>query len=255
MCTAVVSFEPDSRFPVLLVGVRDEFTSRPWEPPAAHWADRPSLIGGRDLLAGGTWLAVDPAVPRAACILNGHGPLAPEGIRASRGELPLLLAADGDLDDLEPKRYDPFHLLGAEPDTVRLWSWDGDELTERTLTPGLHTVVNSGLEGRGGRYTGPGMDEMAARIAYFRPLLAAAHRPEPGDGPTAAAWGEWLPLTDGGGLDPGDPRALVIRRDLGEGRIWGTGSISLVALARDGLRYDFSGSPGDPAAWRTVLPR
>jgi hypothetical protein len=254
MCTAVVSFEPGSPIPVLLVGVRDEFASRPWEPPARHWADRPSLIGGRDLLAGGTWLAVDPAVPRAACVLNGHGPLAPEGIRASRGELPLRLAADGGLGDVEPKRYDPFHLLGAEPGIVRMWSWDGDEFTERTLAPGLHTVVNSGLEGRGGRHTGPGTDEMAARIAYFRPLLAAAHRPEPGDGP-AAAWGEWLPLVGGAGLDPGDRRALVVRRDLGDGRIWGTGSISLVALARDGLRYDFSGTPGDPGAWRTVLVR
>jgi hypothetical protein len=254
MCTAVVSFEPDSIFPVLLVGVRDEFASRPWEPPAGHWTDRPSLIGGRDLLAGGTWLAVDPDVPRAACILNGHGPLAPEGIRASRGELPLRLVAEGGLGDFEPKRYDPFHLLGAEPDAVRMWSWDGEELTEQNLTSGLHIIVNSGLEGRGGRHTGPGMDEMAARVAYFRPLLATARRPEPGAGPTVPAWGEWLPLIDGDGLDRDDPRALVVRRDLGEGRIWGTGSISLVALTRDGLRYDFSGVPGDPRAWRTVHP-
>jgi hypothetical protein len=254
MCTAVVSFEPGSRFPVLLVGVRDEFASRPWEPPGRHWADRPALVGGRDLLAGGTWLAVHPAVPRAACILNGHGRLAPEGIRASRGELPLRLAADGGLGDLETKRYDPFHLLGAGPDAVRMWSWDGDELTERALDPGLHVVVNSGLEGRGDPAGGPGVAEMAARIAYFRPLLAAAPRPDPGRGPTAAAWDRWLPLVDGGGLDVADPRALVISRDLGDGRIWGTGSISLVALARDGLRYDFTAAPGDPRAWRTVLP-
>lgn len=54
MCTALVSFDPSAPVPVLLVGVRDEFTDRAWEPPAAHWPDRPSLIGGRDLLAGGT---------------------------------------------------------------------------------------------------------------------------------------------------------------------------------------------------------
>jgi Transport and Golgi organisation 2 len=254
MCTAVVSFQPGSRFPVLLAGIRDEFASRPWEPPGRHWADRPALIGGRDLLAGGTWLAVAPAAARAACVLNGHGPLAPEGIRASRGELPLLLAADGGLGDLEPERYDPFHLLGMEPDAVHAWSWDGDELTERTLTPGLHIMVNSGLEGRGGPHPGAAVEEMAARVAYFRPLLAAARRPEPVTGPTAEAWGEWLPLVDGAGLDRGDPRALVVRRDVGDGRIWGTSSISLVALGRDGPRYDFSDKPGDPRAWRAVLP-
>ena len=43
-----------------------------------------------------------------------------------------------------------------------------------------------------------------------------------------------------------------MRRDLGPGRIWGTTSISLVALSPDGVRYDFTGTPGDPAAWYPV---
>jgi hypothetical protein len=238
---------------VLLVGVRDEFAVRPWTAPARHWPDRPGLVGGIDLQAGGTWLAVDAAVPRAACILNGHGLLAPEAIRRSRGELPLLMAAEGKLDGVEPERYDPFHLIGAEADAVRLWSWDGEELSERSLGPGLHIVVNSGPEGLGGRHTGPGTDEMAARVAHFRPLLARAVRPQPADaGSTTQAWGEWLPIVDGDGLDRMDPRALVVQRELPDGLVWGTGSISLVALWPGGLRYDFSAIPGDPAAWARV---
>lgn len=257
MCTAVVSIVPQSPVPVLLVGVRDEFVMRPWAPPARHWPDRPGLIGGLDLQAGGTWLAADPAVPRAACILNGPGPLAPEKIRLSRGELPLLVAAGGKLAGIEPERYDPFFLIGAEPTAVRLWSWDGQELTEQTLAPGLHLVVNSGPEGNGGRHEAPGAEAMAARIAHFRPLLLGARRPEPdsAEGATADAWGEWLALVDGDGLDREDPRALVVRRDLGDGRIWGTGSITLVALRPDGLRYDFSAAPGDPAAWHFIDQR
>ena len=58
--------------PLLLLGVRDEFAGRPWQPPARHWPGSP-LIGGRDEQAGGTWLAVHPAVPRVGCILNGRG--------------------------------------------------------------------------------------------------------------------------------------------------------------------------------------
>lgn len=242
MCTAIVHFDPSASVPVLLAGVRDEFAERPWAPPGRHWKDNPSLIGGQDLQAGGTWLAVDPALPRAACILNAEGPMAPEAVRRSRGDLPLLLAAQGKLDGMDPALYDPFHLIGVEPDAVRLWSWNGVQLTERRLGPGLHMVVNSGLEGELPGH--PGAADMMARIAHFRPLLAAAARPEPREGTTAQAWGEWLPLVGGAGLELSDPAALVLRRELSAGRIWGTGSISLVGLRRDGVRYDFTAVPG-----------
>ncbi len=50
-------------------------------------------------------------------------------------------------------------------------------------------IVNSGLEGEG-QLEGETEDAyMAARLAHFRPRLAAAPRPEPGDGPVERAWG------------------------------------------------------------------
>lgn len=258
MCTTVISVDPHSDVPVLLVGVRDEFSDRPWLPPARHWPERPELVGGVDLQAGGTWLAVRPDVPRVACVLNGHGEAAPEAGRLTRGELPLRLAADGEFGGLEAERYDPFHLVCATPDAVRLWSWNGRTLTERTLGSGLHVVVNSGLEGADD-HEGPGDEQMRARIDYFRPLLEKAPRPEPSAGDGADdrravdgtrdvgvehAWGAWLPLVSGAGLDPADERALVLRRTI-ETRQWGTSSLSLVALARTGARYDFCGNPAD----------
>src|ERR1700761_276541 len=72
MCTGAVSLAPDAPVPLLLLGVRDEFTGRPWRPPARHWPGSP-LIGGIDEQAGGTWLAVHPGVPRVACLLNSRG--------------------------------------------------------------------------------------------------------------------------------------------------------------------------------------
>ncbi|GAA4292309.1 hypothetical protein GCM10023178_77780 [Actinomadura luteofluorescens] len=66
------------------------------------------------------------------------------------------------------------------------------------------------------------------------------------------AWGAWLPLVDGDGLPRADHRALLPLLDLGDGRVWGTTSVSLVALGRTGLRYDFSAVPGDPRAWTRV---
>src|SRR4051812_23307899 len=114
MCTAIIGYAPSARVPLLLAGVRDELTDRAWRPPTRHWPDHPGLVGGRDELAGGTWLALDPATPRVACVLNGVGRAAPERTRRSRGELPLLLAGTGALEG-DPAPYDPFHLIGAEP--------------------------------------------------------------------------------------------------------------------------------------------
>ncbi len=69
--------------PVLVVGVRDEFVAREWDGPGRHWPERPG-VRGRDLRAGGTWLAVEPDAPRVAVVLNGRGRMAPEASRASR---------------------------------------------------------------------------------------------------------------------------------------------------------------------------
>jgi hypothetical protein len=247
MCTAIVSVDPAG--PLLLAGVRDELVDRSWEPPGRHWPDHPGLIGGRDLRAGGTWLAVAPAASRVACVLNARGRMAPEESRRTRGVLPLRAAEEGKPERTGLADFDPFHLLIGEPGRAVLWTWDGTELDERELQEGLHIVVNSGLDGalRGA------MEHERARIGHFLPRLRGAQRPDPRPGdPVALAWGAWLPLLNGDGLGPGDPRALIVRRDLGDGRIWGTTSISLVALARDGLRYDFTAEPGDPDAWQPI---
>ena len=266
MCTALLSIEPG--LPVLLVGVRDELMDRAWEPPGPHWPETPDLIGGRDLQAGGTWLAVSPRHQRASCVLNARGQLAPPASRLSRGVLPLRAAADQLIDKDALAWTDPFHLITAEPDRALWQSWDGHVLTERKLGPGLHFAVNSGLAAdlmlpqaqSGTSQAENGRAHELARIAHFLPRLQAASRPnplstEPGrpGQSVAAAWAEWFAPLNGDGLSTDDDRALIVRRDLGGGRIWGTTSISLLALSPAGLRYDFTGSPGDPSSWYTVL--
>jgi hypothetical protein len=242
VCTVVISVDPTSDMPVLLAGVRDELSGRPWEPPTRHWPERPGLIGGIDLQAGGTWLAINTDRPFAvACVLNGEGRPAPLESRLTRGEIPLLLAEGGSLGTLALERFDPFHAIRADLAEVNLWSWDGLELTHTPLTDGLHIAVNSGLEGTG---------EMGERIAYFRPRLLAAPRPFSAPG---MAWEPWLALVDGDGLDPEDPRALILRREVSDGQYWGSSSISLVALGPNGLRYDFSGKPGTGSFSRVPL--
>jgi Transport and Golgi organisation 2 len=274
VCTAILDLAPG--LPVLLAGVRDEFTDRAWQPPGRHWPGHPGLTGGRDLLAGGTWLAVSPGASRVTCILNGRGRPAPAASRRTRGVLPLQVADDGKLSGSALADFDPFHLLSAEPGRALMWSWDGERLTERELGAGLHLVVNSGLDSEvasGGRGSPPAKagqrqdprEMELARLAYFGPRLRAAARPRPRPGgPVAEAWGEWLPLINGGSISPDDPRALLVRRDLGTripgtGRVWGTTSVSLVALwpgqpggPPGAARYDFTAAPGDVGAWQEI---
>lgn len=263
MCTAVFSIEPGR--PTLLVGVRDELVARPWQAPGWHWPEWPELVGGQDLQAGGTWLAVAPGDRRASTVLNGRGQPAPEAIRQSRGLLPLQAAAGKPLDRLALPALDPFHLITVEPGRAVVQSWDGHELTERELAPGLYFSVNSGLAddllpvGQPGSATAApaaenGRAQELARIAHFVPKFSAARRPEPAPGQEAPkAWGDWFALVNGDGIATGDDRALIVARQLSAGQVWGTTSISLIALSQEGLRYDFTARPGDPDGWYSVL--
>jgi hypothetical protein len=86
VCTVVVLVRP---YQILLAANRDERVDRPWDPPAAWWADRPGVIGGRDRTAGGTWMGLNRHGVVAA-VLNRPGTLGPAAGKRSRGELPLL---------------------------------------------------------------------------------------------------------------------------------------------------------------------
>ena len=242
MCTVLLRFQPDTDWPLLLAAVRDEYLLRPWDLPAAHWPDSPGLVGGRDRTAGGTWLAVRPDGPAVAALLNGvplRSASSERPARPSRGGLPLA-ALTGELPTTAQLRtYDTFHLLLGTRDRLRLWSWDGTDLTSADLAPGDHIVVNLGLDT---------MDDPL--VPHFAPLLSACPTPPLAGTDTATAWDGWVDLLRGDGLAPDDPRALIERREVA-GHTYGSTSASLIALGRETLRYDFTATPESPS-WAPV---
>jgi hypothetical protein len=130
--------------------------------------------------------------------------------------------------------------------------WDGVTADLTELEPATHMLTNAGHmypPGRGNRHKPA--DEKAAR---FGPKFAAS-RPS-GDPEAAAltdAWGDWLALAAGDGLAATEPGAIIVRRELPDGRVYGSTSVTLVALAADGrLRYDFQPDPHDTATWYPV---
>ncbi|GAA2677688.1 NRDE family protein [Nonomuraea recticatena] len=197
MCTVIVR----TGEPLTLLGVRDEFADRPWEGPGEHWPDYPGVVGGRDLKAGGTWLAVLPSAGRAAALLNGRGRAADERTKVSRGELPLRAVVAGALPQVDLTRYDPFHLVLAEGAGARLWSWDGLHLTASPVPEGTSVIVNGGL---------------GADSRNLAPLFDAAT--------------DWHELVG---------RATV-RHDLPDGRRHASLSATLLTLGGERVGYDFS---------------
>ena len=162
--------------------------------------------------------------------------------------------------------YDPFHLICATPDSVTALTWLGGYLpggrppvppdvrgggmtpVVRELAPGTHLFTNAGhafpVE--------PGDPADDPKAAHFADKFAAARPSADPALPLAQAWGDWLTLTAGDGLDPADPAAIIVRRDLPGGQVYGTTSVTLVALADASVRYDFQPHPGNRDGWYSV---
>jgi uncharacterized protein with NRDE domain len=71
MCLLLLALDSVADRPWLLLGNRDEFHERP-TAAAQAWPDAPEVMGGRDLQAGGSWLAVQRA-GRFAAVTNVRG--------------------------------------------------------------------------------------------------------------------------------------------------------------------------------------
>jgi uncharacterized protein with NRDE domain len=68
MCLIVIAHSASERWPFVMAANRDEAYDRPSLPLHA-WADDPRVIGGRDQLHGGSWLAVS-RTGRVAAVTN-----------------------------------------------------------------------------------------------------------------------------------------------------------------------------------------
>lgn len=88
MCLLAIALGVSSRWPLVIASNRDEYRDRP-TLPLAVWslANNVTLLSGRDLRAGGTWLGSTPG-GRVALLTNvRQADAAPAAL--SRGDLPL----------------------------------------------------------------------------------------------------------------------------------------------------------------------
>lgn len=147
MCLLLIAINATPDFPLLLLCNRDEFHARA-SAPAQPWREDPRVVGGRDLVAGGSWLALRED-GRFAAVTNRRTGM-PATAPHSRGWLvrdfvlgaaapdAFLAALRGDAGD-----YGPFNLVVGDRSGVGvLGSAEG---AVRVLRAGVHVISNGAI--------------------------------------------------------------------------------------------------------------
>jgi uncharacterized protein with NRDE domain len=247
MCTLVILRRPGHRWPVLIGANRDEMIDRPSKPPGRHWPDRPEVIAGLDMLAGGSWLGInDWGV--AAAVLNRHGSLGPSPDRRSRGELVLealdhadATAAAEALSYLDPEAYRTFNLIVAD-ESRGFWLRyaGGPQIELKPLKDGLSMIAAGDLD-----------DLATRRLEVALPAFRAWPLPDPDHDD----WSGWQSLLSSTRAPPNEPVTAAMRfRTDGYGTV-SSALIGLPALSEPERRPVFRFAEWLPhtSSWRDVV--
>ena len=152
MCLIGLSIGQHPRFELVVAANRDEFLQR--AAAAVDWwqatANGAPLLGGRDLRAGGTWMALN-ARGRVGMVTNVRNLSRQRADAPSRGAIvPAWLASGAGAADFWPEvaaqGHNPFNLLCGEIDTGQWWWADDRAPTPTPLGAGLYGLSNAALD-------------------------------------------------------------------------------------------------------------
>jgi uncharacterized protein with NRDE domain len=149
VCLLIALFQVVEDAPLIVAANRDERFARPAVTVTVLRDREPRILGGRDELAGGTWLAVNEHGVVAG-LTNQPAP-GRDPSKRSRGELPLAFAAcrsaaqavDLVSPGLDPGAYNPCWLLVGDRESLFSVGLDGGRQPAVTqLRPGRHVLEN-----------------------------------------------------------------------------------------------------------------
>jgi uncharacterized protein with NRDE domain len=200
VCLLVAASRVVDGEPLLVGANRDEVLDRPSTAVMVLEEGPPRVVGGRDELSGGTWLAVNR---HGVCAGLTNQPLgdAKDPSKRSRGELPLALArhrsatsaVSSFLEHYRPGDYNGSWLLVGDREDLFFVDFTGTgEGTAIALPPGIHVLENRSLG-----ETSPKVDLVRATLDHtpadgdllagaFRQVLADHRNPEGDERPHAA---------------------------------------------------------------------
>lgn len=186
MCMLVVARRVHPRYPLVVVANRDEVLDRPTEPLHEWTVEREGtrgIVAGRDVTAGGTWLALATA-GRFAAVTNFREPGTPPPSESSRGELPVdALTGDVPATGFAPHiageldRYAGVNLLSGDPDEM-WWASNRSHRGPVALSEDYHGLSNAALDTPWPKVTGAVADlrsyvesDAVSRPDWSGPLL------------------------------------------------------------------------------------
>lgn len=145
MCLIFFAIDSHTEFPLIVAANRDEYFQRPTLP--LHAWDNSSIIAGKDLTGGGTWMGITPT-GRFAALTNFRDPRETVNHPLSRGLLVrgFLESQDSASDYLEAvindgHRYPGFNLVAGKG--TELWYVSNRESRgPQQLGPGIHGLSN-----------------------------------------------------------------------------------------------------------------
>lgn len=147
MCLIVFAWQSHPEYKLVLAANRDEFHRRPSQ--ALHWwPDKPNVLAGRDLQAGGTWLAANRK-GGFATVTNYREQQRVDRKLKSRGDLVSDFVTN-DVNALEfvnsigGEKYAGFNFLAADNEELIYVSNRGDGPTR--LSPGIYGLSNASLD-------------------------------------------------------------------------------------------------------------
>lgn len=149
MCLIFLSVQNHPQYKLIVAANRDEFYQRK-TAVAEYWQDHPEILGGRDLEAHGTWMAMNKN-GRIAMVTNYRDIKNIKSTAPSRGALVtdyLLesVSAEDYLTQLAPKDsvYNGYNLVVGTPD--ELWYHSNYKKGVYKLSPELHGLSNHLLD-------------------------------------------------------------------------------------------------------------
>lgn len=147
MCLILFGLDSHPDYSLVLLANRDEFLTRP-TLPAGYWKGGSGILGGRDLVAGGTWLGVTRQ-GRFAAVTNVREPSSYDPGARSRGELVagFLEGSDSPEEYLERSggdTYNGYNLLVGDGTSLWYGSNRGPECQQ--VPNGLHGLSNARMD-------------------------------------------------------------------------------------------------------------
>lgn len=149
MCILFIAIQQHPSYPLIIAANRDEFTQRPTQ--ASHfWPSQPTMLAGKDLLAGGTWMGINTS-GYVAALTNIRAPGTERKDAVSRGELVSNFLAgitnkDEYLNTLKQTQaqYNGYNLLFGN--LTKLQVYNSLENTSFVLKQGVYGLSNASLD-------------------------------------------------------------------------------------------------------------